>query len=80
MIFIFTHDGDDRFGAIFLMKFESKSGRDSVEVTVSPGFVATLDNITMNAIGSGNGKESVQESGGKRSHGASIRVKAKLFN
>ena len=59
---IFADGGHDGFGAIFLMKFEGESGRDSVEVAIGPGFVATFENITFDAIGSGNRDESVQES------------------
>ena len=44
---IFADDGDDGSGDIFLMKFESESGRDGVEVAIGPGFVATLENITL---------------------------------
>jgi hypothetical protein len=69
---IFADDSHDGFGAILLMKFESETSRDGVEVAIGPGFVATLENITFNAIGSGNGNEDVQESvvdRENRSHG-----------
>ena len=58
---IFADDGDDGFGTILLMKFESESGGDGVEVAIGPRFVAALENITFNGIGSGNRNEDVQE-------------------
>jgi hypothetical protein len=39
---IFTDDGNDGFGAILLMKFQSKSSGDGVEVAIGPRFVAAL--------------------------------------
>jgi hypothetical protein len=39
---IFADNGDDRFGAILLMKFQSKSGGDGVEVAIGPKFVTAL--------------------------------------
>jgi hypothetical protein len=39
---IFADDGDDGFGAILLMKFQSESGGDGVEVAIGPRFVAAL--------------------------------------
>jgi hypothetical protein len=39
---IFADDSDDRFGAILLMKFQSKSGGDGVEVAIGSRFVAAL--------------------------------------
>ena len=59
---IFTDDGDDGFGVILLMEFESESDRDGVEVAIEQGFVTTLENVTFNAIESGKGNEDVQES------------------
>ena len=58
---IFADDGDDGLEAVLLVKLESESGRDGVEVAVGPGFLATFENITLNAIRSGNGNEDVQE-------------------
>jgi hypothetical protein len=49
-------------GDILLTNFESESGRDGIEVSIGPGFVATLENTAFTAIGSGNGNEDVQES------------------
>ena len=59
---IFTDDGDDGFGVVLLMEFESESDRDGVEVAIEQGFVTTLENVTFNAIESGKGNEDVQES------------------
>ena len=56
---IFTDDGDDGFGVILLMKFESESDRDGVEVAIEQEFVTTLENV---AIESSKGNEDVQES------------------
>jgi hypothetical protein len=39
---IFADDGDDGFGAILLMKFQSESGGDGVEVAIGPRFVTAL--------------------------------------
>jgi hypothetical protein len=39
------------------MKVKGESGRDGVEVDVNPGFATTLENIDLNAIGSGNGED-----------------------
>jgi hypothetical protein len=39
---IFANDGDDGFGAILLMKFQSESGGDGIEVAIGPRFVAAL--------------------------------------
>ena len=33
--------------------------RDGVEVAIGPVFVATLENIALNAFGSGNGNEDI---------------------
>ena len=63
---IFTDDGDDGFGVILLMEFESESDRDGVEVAIEQGFVPTLENVTFNAIESGKGNEDVQESDSDR--------------
>jgi hypothetical protein len=39
---IFADDGDDRFGAILLMKFQSKSSGNGIEVAIGLRFVAAL--------------------------------------
>ena len=59
-------------GDILLTNFESESGRDGIEVSIGPGFVATLENVTFDAIRAGNRNEGVQESvvdRENRSHG-----------
>ena len=56
---IFAYDGHDKLGTILLMKFEKKRERDGVEVAIGPVFVATLENIVLNAFGSGNGNEDI---------------------
>ena len=69
---IFADDGDNRVEAILLVEFEGKTGRDGVEVAIGPGFVATLENVTFDAIRAGNRNEGVQESvvdRENRSHG-----------
>ena len=50
----------DGFGAMILMKSESESSRDGVEVAIGRGFVTTLEDITFNDIESGNGND-IQE-------------------
>ena len=56
---IFAYDSHDKLGTILLMKFEKKRERDGVEVAIGPVFVATLENIALNAFGSGNGNEDI---------------------